>query len=125
MRSRRSCTQLAPGDGPVREADGDAVANDRLAFADVGKRHLVPLRHAFAQGQAGGEARAEHGPGFEAAGIGDDGHVVALVHADRMRRARGHGSGEAGQGRGNRRRHRRKSMPWRRTGRGTPLRRAA
>ena len=81
----------AGGDRLLRVADGDAVADDRLALADVGQRHLVPLRHAFAQRQTGGESGGEARAGLEPAGVGDDRDVVALVHADGVRRGGGLG----------------------------------
>jgi hypothetical protein len=68
----------AGGDGLARQADVHAVAQHRRAGGDVHQRHLVALRHAVAQRQAVGQ----HGAGVQAAVVGHDGDVVALVHAD-------------------------------------------
>ncbi len=71
----------AGGDVGQRMADGHAVAQHHRALRQIHQRHLVALRHLVAQHQAAGQ----FGPGRQTAVVGDDGHVVAGVHADGQR----------------------------------------
>ena len=78
----------AGGQRLQRVADRHSVAQHRLARGQVTQRDLVALRHRLAQHQAVGQ----HGAGGQAAVVGDDGHVVIGMHAQRQRRA-GRGPG--------------------------------
>ena len=62
-------------------ADRNVVAHHRLARGNVDQRHLVTLRHALDERQAGREYRSRG----ETAIVGDDRDVVGFVHADRVR----------------------------------------
>jgi hypothetical protein len=64
-----------------RSADRHVVAQHRLFGAKIGQRHLVALRDMFAQCHAGRQHRALR----QAAVIGDDRDIVALMHADGAR----------------------------------------
>ena len=69
------------------------VAQHGRTRRDVDQSHLVALRHLVLEHQAAGQG----GAGGQAAVVGHDGHVVALVHADGVGRARaGHGGGHGG-----------------------------
>jgi AraC-like DNA-binding protein len=68
-------------DGLESVADRNAVAQHRRIGGQIDQRHLVALRHRVAQRQPRGQQRACS----QAAVVGHDGDVVALVHADGQR----------------------------------------
>jgi hypothetical protein len=61
-----------------RVPDGHAITANRGTFGNVRQRHLVRLGDPLAQDEAGRQRRARR----QAAIVGHDGHVVALVHPD-------------------------------------------
>ena len=69
-----------------RVADGHAVAAHDGIPRDGRERHLVALRDLLEEREPGpGNALRKHGAGRQPAVVGDDGHVVVRVHADRER----------------------------------------
>jgi hypothetical protein len=71
----------AGGNVLQRIADGNAIADDGLVRSNADQCHLVALRHAIHEQ----EARGELGACSQAAIVGNDGDVVALVHANGQR----------------------------------------
>src|SRR5207253_1932546 len=65
-----------------RIADHDVIADDFVAFGQIGERDLVALRHALAQHQAIGE----NGALAQTAVVDDDRDVVVGVNANVERR---------------------------------------
>jgi hypothetical protein len=72
-------------EGTRGAADDDVVAPYLVAFREIHERHLVALRHALDQREAAGELRARG----QAAVVRNDRDVVAIVHLDVERLARG------------------------------------
>ena len=71
----------AGGNGLERVADRNAIAQHRLRNIQVCQCHLVALRHTLGQHQPAGQNGARR----QAAVIANNGHVVALVHANNDR----------------------------------------